>query len=308
MRNVRFRSSVQFGSKGGFGKGIVGAAAVALSLAFAGPAAADDLWDKAKAGEGEVADDFSYPKEGTEKVGHGEINWSTKRVTATGSAAARLNAPSVAVARLEAERAAKLDALRNIIETLQGVRVSGSKSAGDLMSNGTIKSKVQGMAQGFKVVDTRYYSDGSVDIVVQMPIDDDLTSVLLSGTRSKKGKKVSTSGPATHTGLIVNARSLGVAASISPKVFDENGKEVYGPDFVSEEGLAQGGIVGYQKTVDGAKKDARAGKSPLIIKALRKRKGAETDIVISNADADKLRGNTNLSFLKDGKVIIVLDD
>ena len=35
---------------------------------------------------------------------------------------------------------------------------------------------------------------------------------------------------------------------------------------------------------------------------------SKTDIVISNADADKLRDpNTNLSFLADGKVVILVD-
>jgi hypothetical protein len=35
---------------------------------------------------------------------------------------------------------------------------------------------------------------------------------------------------------------------------------------------------------------------------------SKTDIVISNADADKLRDpNTNLSFLADGKVVIVVE-
>src|SRR5690606_36389070 len=48
-----------------------------------------------------------------QKIGHGEVNWSAKTVTATGSGAANLKDASVAVARLNAERAAKLDAYRN---------------------------------------------------------------------------------------------------------------------------------------------------------------------------------------------------
>src|SRR4051812_9586518 len=94
-----------------------------------------------------------------QKVGHGEINWSKKVVTATGSGASNLKDTSVAQARLMAERAAKLDALRNVIETIQGIQISGSRSAADIMSNGEIKTRISGMAQGFKVVDTKYYSD-----------------------------------------------------------------------------------------------------------------------------------------------------
>ncbi|MCP4501031.1 MAG: hypothetical protein GY822_13815 [Deltaproteobacteria bacterium] len=283
----------------------------ALLVGLSGTAhAEEDLWEKAKAGEAEVTDDFEFPREGSTKVGHGEINWSNKLVTATGSAAANLNAPSVAVARLQAERAAKLDALRNIMETIQGVRVQGSASAGDLMSNGTIKSKIEGMARGFKIKDTRYYSDGSVDVVVTMPLDEDFTAVLLSGTKkSKKARKsVPTKGPATYSGLVVNARGLGALASISPRILDEKGREVYGAGVVSGKGMKQGGIASYVKAPAKAKSHERAGKTPLVVKALKVSSKNKTDIVISNADADKLRDKgSNLTFLKDAHVVIVVD-
>ena len=236
-----------------------------------------------------------------QKVGHGEINWSKKTVTATGSGAANLKDGPVAVARLNAERAAKLDALRNVIETIQGIQVTASRSAGDVMSNGEIRSRIQGMAQGFKVVDTKYYSDGSVDVVVQMPIDENLTNALV-----EKPKKVSTEGAANWTGLVVNARGLGLTPSMAPRVVDEAGKEVYGTEVVSEKGLKQGGIVGYVKA-DGQASD-RVGDKPLVVKGLRLVDKSKTDIVIANGDADKLRDPTqNLSFLADGKVVILVD-
>ncbi len=239
-----------------------------------------------------------------QKVGHGEINWSKKTVTATGSGAANLKDGPVAVARLNAERAAKLDALRNVIETIQGIQVTASRSAGDVMSNGEIRSRIQGMAQGFKVVDTKYYSDGSVDVVVQMPIDENLTNALVE--KPKKPKKVATEGAANWTGLVVNARGLGLTPSMAPRVVDETGKEVYGTEVVSEKGLKQGGIVGYVKG-DGQTAD-RVGDKPLVVKGLRLVDKSKTDIVIANGDADKLRDPTqNLSFLADGKVVILVD-
>lgn len=241
-----------------------------------------------------------------QKVGHGEINWSKKTVTATGSGAANLKDGPVAVARLNAERAAKLDALRNILETLQGVQVDGKRNIGDMMSNGTIRTKVQGMAQGFKVVDTRYYSDGSVDVVVSMPIDQNLTSAL--DVADGKKKKVNTAGAKSITGLVVNAKGLGAMPSISPRLVDEKGNEVYGASMVSEKGMQQGGIASYVSDVGEAKNAELVGASPLVVKALRISDKAKTDIVISNADADKLRDKgTNQSFLADAKVVIVVD-
>ncbi len=241
-----------------------------------------------------------------QKLAHGEINWSAKTVTATGSGAANLKDGSVAKARLMAERAAKLDALRNIVETIQGIQVTGTRNAADVMSNGEIKSKIQGMAQGFKVVDTKYYSDGSVDVIVSMPIDDNLTNALVEKPKSAKPRKLTTEGPESVTGLVVNARGLGLTPSMAPRILDESGREIYGAEIVNDKGLQQGGIASYAKTDDKAAE--RTGSKPLVVKALRIADKSKTDVVISNADADKLRDpNTNLSFLADGKVVILVD-
>jgi len=269
-------------------------AVLCAGLLAAASAQAGDAKDPAAAADDSVI----------QVVGHGKINWSKKEVTATGSGAANLKDASVAQARLMAERAAKLDALRNILETIQGIQVSGSRNATDMMSNGEIKSRISGMAQGYKVVDTKYYSDGSVDVVISMPIDENLTNALVE--RPKKARKVSTEGAAGSSGLIVNARGLGLTPSMAPRIVDEAGKEVYGTEVVSDKGLKQGGIVGYAKQDDQAKE--RVGDKPLVVKALRLADKSKTDVVIANGDADKLRDpNSNLSFLADGKVVILVD-
>jgi hypothetical protein len=246
-----------------------------------------------------------------QKMAHGEINWSKKTVTATGSGVAAVK-PSkdgeIAAARLMAERAAKMDALRNILETVQGIQVTGSRSANDIMSNGDVKTRIEGMARGFKIVDTKYYSDGSVDVVVQMPIDENLTNALVEKPKAgaKAARTLNTAGPESFTGLVVNARGLGVVPSMSPRIVDEAGKEVYAADVVTEKGMTQGGIASYEKSEEQSKD--RTGTKPLVIKALRLVDKSKTDIVISNGDADKLRApNLNLSFLADGKVVILVD-
>jgi hypothetical protein len=242
-----------------------------------------------------------------QNVGHNQVNWTSKVVVATGSGAANLKDGNVAVARLNAERAAKLDALRNILETIKGIQIDGKRNAGDLMSNGKIQSKVQGIAHGFQVVDTKYYSDGSVDVKVKMPLDDKLAGAFLQVPANKK-KKLNTKGGSNFTGLVVNAQKLDVTPSMAPRIVDENGAEVYGVTFVSENALKQGGIVTYVKDLGAAKKDTRIGTKPLVVRALSTAAGANTDIVIANADADKLRDKSqNLSFLVDGKVLVVLD-
>jgi hypothetical protein len=77
---------------------------------------------------------------------------------------------------------------------------------------------------------------------------------------------------------------------------------------VASDAVAEGGLAGYAKDIDQAKADARTGDKPVVIKALRLAKKSKTDLVLSNADADKLRApDTNLKFLTEGRVIIVVD-
>jgi hypothetical protein len=210
------------------------------------------------------------------------------------------------VARLGAERVAKLDALRNILETIKGIKINGKRNAADLMSNGEIRTKVEGVARNFKVVDTKYYSDGSVDVVVEMPLDKSLTQALVPKAKSRA--KLNTKGPKTFTGLVVNAKNLGVQPSMAPRILDEDGNEVYGTTVVSDKALEQGGLATYLKQMDSAKKDKRVGERPLVVKALSLAEGEKTDVVIANIDAEKLTAkDTNLSFLTNGKVIFVVD-
>src|SRR5689334_16175724 len=113
-----------------------------------------------------------------EKLQHGEINWTKKTVMATGSGAPDLKQPNVAAVRLNAERAAQLNAYRNVLETLKGVKVTAGVLGEQSLNDVQVKTQVQGIIQGCKTVDTRYYSDGGVDVVIRCPLDGGLTTVL----------------------------------------------------------------------------------------------------------------------------------
>ena len=229
------------------------------------------------------------------------IDWDHHVLHATGSGAPDLHAPNIAVARLGAERAAKLDALRNILEKLKGVKVTSGTTAGGIMaSDSAVKAQVQGLVRNFKVVKTHYFSDGGVEVDVEMKLDGALTSALLPPGAQQK---VSTQGPKTWTGLIVDATGTKADHALAPRILDEKGKAVYGPHFVSSEAVKLRGVVGWSKSVAAAKKAGRAGDHPLVVKALSA-KG--TDIVITNADASSLRGDAHdLGFLASGRVVIV---
>ena len=232
-----------------------------------------------------------------------KIDWANKVIIARGTAAPNLKAANVAAARLGAERAAKIDAWRNILEALKGVKIDSKTSVGDKMKDAKIRTKVEGIVKNFEVLDTKYFSDGGVDVIVRMRLDGPLTKALLPPKTGAKKKVASKS----YTGLIVDARGLKVAPALAPRILDEKGNEVYGPSVVTPEGIEANGIAGYAKDLDDAKKNPRVAGNPLIVKAKAPKKEGSCDIVLSSEEAKKLKSRKDLSFLGYGRVMIVTD-
>jgi hypothetical protein len=102
----------------------------------------------------------------------GEIDWQRGVLKATGQGAPDLNAPSIAVARLGAERAAMATAQRNALETLKGATLENGSNVGTLLQNDSaLRMKVQGKLRGVKAVKTHYFSDGGVSLDIEVPLD-----------------------------------------------------------------------------------------------------------------------------------------
>jgi hypothetical protein len=111
------------------------------------------------------------PKDAVEPTSSGIINWTTSQVMATGIGAPPALATSPAQARAMAERAAYVVALRNLLETVKGVRVDSQTVVSNFMvQSDVIRTRVSGIVQGAKVVKTQYMSDGSVEVQVAMPM------------------------------------------------------------------------------------------------------------------------------------------
>lgn len=111
-----------------------------------------------------------------------------------------------------------------------------------------------------------------------------------------------------YTGLIVDARGLGARPAMSPKIYDENGQEVYGSAFVSREYAIQQGMAGYAKDLEKAKLNPRVANTPFVAKAIQVKGKGKADLVIDNATANQLRTIAQQqSFLEKCKVMIILD-
>lgn len=247
----------------------------------------------------------------------GTVDWTKRVIKATGQGAPDLNAANIAVARLGAERAAKLDALRNILETLKGVAISSGQTVGSVLNEPAVKAQVEGVCRGFKILEPkRYFSDGGVEIDVEMPMDA-VAGVLMDKAAPAQPpapakpppvdapKGEAPKAPANVTGVVVDARGLKASPAFAPRLFDEAGAEVYGPAVVNREAALKTGVAGYANDLGKAKGDERVGATALVVKALRLANAGKSDLVISGADAGLLKGSGEA--LAQGKVIIVTD-
>jgi hypothetical protein len=98
-----------------------------------------------------------------------EDQWSPIKITARGGGAPPPNAINPAQARLMAERAAKVDAMRNLVEQAYGVRIDSRTTVRDFVTQSdTIKARVRAYIQGARVIDTRHLSDGSVEVEMEL--------------------------------------------------------------------------------------------------------------------------------------------
>jgi hypothetical protein len=238
----------------------------------------------------------------------GAVDWERKVVTCTGSGAANLRdaGGNVAAARIGAERAARLDALRSCLETLQGVQLEAGRTVGGaLRSDSALGGRVEGLVRGFRTVGKpRYYDDGGVEIDVEVPLEGALSDALLprGATPAATPTPASTSTP---TSLVLDARGTKVVPALAPRVRDEAGRELYGPAALGDAARRAGGAAAYARDLESARGalGARLGDRPLVVKALR---ADGPDLVVSSADAAALE-RTDRSFLAQGRVVILAD-
>jgi hypothetical protein len=268
----------------------------------------------------------------------GSVDWGSGTIISKGIGASNPKDP-IAVQRAGALRVAKLDALRNALETFKGINLNSETTVNNFVAtNDMIRTKVEGFVKGFEIAENgiHYMSDGSVEVEVKIPLSGILTSApeLLFGSAAAgavcptcgqpwpagrplpQGMAAGTRTFPTYTGgkgtvftgLVIDAKGLGIMPAMAPKILDEDGKEVYGSAYVSKEFAISQGMVGYAKDVKKAAELDRVKDKAGVVKALRASGKNKTDIVIANKDAaDILAAKENMNFLQKCKVVIVVD-
>lgn len=242
----------------------------------------------------------------------GYIDWSDQVVRAKGIAV-----PGGVGGRAGQIRAAELDALRQILETVKGMRLSSETLVENYMlTSDVVRTRVQGVARNFKRVgDPVYMDDGSIEVTVEMVLTgsghlyDAVLPQQMGGAQPVYTSPPSNFGDGSaYTGLIIDARELGVRPAITPEVVSESGDVVYGAKVVDRQWAIQNGMVGYAKTLGGARANDRVGANPIVIQAVSATGANRTDVVIDDLQARILHGIAkHYTFLNQGRVIFLVD-
>ena len=244
---------------------------------------------------------------------NGSINWSRGVIQAKGIGIPSKKMSENSNARTVALTDAKLSAFHMILEIIKELRINGTTVVGDYaIQDPAIMSKIENMVKNAKVVKKEYLTDGTVKIEMEVNLRGGFAQLVLpKDIKPLDSIALVTMNKASSpvfTGLVVDAKGLGVRPVMVPRIIDENNQEVYGSAFVSREYAVQQGMSGYARNLKQILNNQRVADHPLVVKGLKALGPGRSEIVISNADASKLRSTSeSLYFMKKCRVIIVVD-
>lgn len=270
---------------------------------------------------------FGYPQEriqvefkaSLEKVRDGQINWGAGYIEARGEGIYPPNALNKAQARLMARRAAIVDAQRNLLEAVNGVRVFAKTTVRNfILASDEVETQVEGVIKDAVVVKEQDKGD-SFEVVMRVPLNGIAHTVLGAMQKPqeyeipeskvqswdppkaevfipKKSPDVQppavagdTSQP--YTGVIIDARGLGLRPCMAPKIRREDGSEVWGTLRVSPETALEYGIAAWlrdTKDLEHPLIKRRIGNNPMFIRAVGVAGAGRGDAVIKAEDAQRL--------------------
>ena len=236
-------------------------------------------------------------------------------------------------AKMMARRAAKVDAQRNLLETLEGVKVtSGTTVKNFQLKSDQIANRVKGMLTGAFVTDESIQEEeGTFVAEVQLAVcinselptckeKTTLTQIVRSSLPqtleadlygpNQPAQEQATPSQAeapggAYTGLIIDVSKQQFFPYLDVRVKTSAGKELYGPGHFDPK--VGGDWLHWARNVDSARSmQDIVGTRPLVVAATGT--AAESDIIVSDDDAvDIFKANVqNGNFLNQGKVIFVV--
>ena len=234
---------------------------------------------------------------------------------------AGLNGPTLA------RRAAIVDAYRNLAELVEGVQVDAETVMGDYMvRSDTVRTQVNALVKGAKIMEEGSDGEGRYFVRMSIPLygtDNSLAAIAIPAIRPAAVEPLPSADAsrlpkndvraiqkAGYTGVIVDASGLGLEATFSPVIYDENGRSVYGMKNIDPDFAISQGMVEYAASLENAVAKSRAGANPLVVKAIAVQGGGNSankvNVVVSAEEADRiLLANERSGMLHNCAVVFV---
>jgi len=248
-----------------------------------------------------------------EVLDKGTVDWTNGFIEASGVGEPPANPLNTAHSRAVAERNAHLAARANLIDVVKNVRVDSKTDVGDYLGGaGVNRDALDTLLRAARGVDVSYERNEEVKVTVSLKLWGALTELILPKgiltISTVKQPLEPEPKEESFTGLILDCRGISLQPALVPVIVDEEGDAVYGPAFASRDHAAEKGMVSYTRDFASAKNHPRVAPRPLAVKGLRAPKGRPCDIMISQADAAKIRQPpSNLGFLHQCRVLVVVD-
>ena len=119
------------------------------------------------------------------------VDWTRMIATATGVGSAPEKAKGTPEALRMAERAALLDARRNLLEVVGGVHIDSETKVADFMAlSDEVTAQVRGILRNSMTSTSRVMPDGSVEVTVSMPLTGEFSKALLETTPESAGPDI----------------------------------------------------------------------------------------------------------------------
>jgi len=245
----------------------------------------------------------------------------TGSIIVKGEGAAPTDRPlSAPQKRILAIRAAKVAALRELAEIVDGVAVSGETIVKDAsIQSDTIRAAVQGMVKGAKVIQEAYdpmTEMGAVYLSISMQGPNGVASQLLPQLPTLPPSTAAAylppavppaAPPQPYDGLILDIKEHQFKPALINRILAQNGEILYDPTKIAQNILVERGAGDYTNDVGKAKAilSERGAKNPLVVKAAGVVKF--TDVQVGADDAAGIfAANQKANFLEGAKVVFVL--
>jgi len=282
----------------------------------------------------------AYPQNVRQSINElGTVDW-TKQILITKSTG--LPRPDVPAER---RRATALEAARGLaparlMQTLEQVTFDAQVAIGNILAGKpSLRERLAKLLAGFEITDVQAQLE-TVQITIQIPLYGKLLDALLPSDFGggqllqiqeplcpicgqpwppdrpiPPGIKLiyppgmgAPSEMMRFTGLIVDARGLGLKPALMPRIIRRDGKEIYGKQFISRFYAVEMGLASYYYDLKRARADDRVRDNPLIVRAIGISGENQTDVIISDADARLIHAAASITnFLSKCRVIFIVD-